>query len=299
MIKLKLMLKIPENIMKLTNISNIKAQIQAAGFNFKKKFGQNFLTNENVIERIADNAPEAVLEIGPGLGTLTCALCERAKKVVAVEIDPELIPLLKENLSEFDNIEILNCDIMKLDIAALVREKFSHYEHIGVCANLPYYITTPVIMALAESGAGFESVTVMIQKEVVHRLCASAGDSDYGAISAALSYYGRCEKLFDVSAGNFIPRPKVDSAVMKIKFHEKPPVDADKKMLMRVIRGAFAQRRKTLSNSLSSEFHELSKSELADIISESGHDSGIRGEKLSLEDFSELAKIISQKINNL
>lgn len=275
--------------MKLTDISYIKAQMEEYSVNFKKKFGQNFLTNEGVVKRIADNAAEGVLEIGPGLGVLTYELCQRAKKVVAVEIDDTIIPLLTKNLSEFDNVKIINTDVMKVDIKKLIEEEFADCESVSVCANLPYYITTPVIMALAESGAPFESVTVMIQKEVVQRLCAAPGTAEYGSISASLSYYGKCKKLFDVSAGNFIPMPKVDSAVMRIDFYKEPPVKCDRKMLMKVIRGAFSQRRKTLVNSLGSEFSQYNKTQLAEFITSIGLDATVRGEKLSLEQFAALA----------
>ncbi len=280
--------------MKLTDISYIKSQMEAYSVNFKKKFGQNFLTNENVVSRIADNAAEGVLEIGPGLGVLTYELCQRAKKVVTVEIDETIIPLLRENTKEFDNLKIINTDILKVDIKKLIEEEFSDCESVSVCANLPYYITTPVIMALAEAQAGFESITVMIQKEVVARLCAEAGTSEYGSISASLAYYGKCRKLFDVSAGNFIPKPKVDSAVMRIDLYKEPPVDCDRVTLMKVIRGAFSQRRKTLVNSLGSEFSMFDKARLAEMITSIGLPADIRGEKLSLEQFAELA-VVMQK----
>lgn len=278
--------------MKLTDISYIKNQMEAHGVNFKKKFGQNFLTNERVVERIAENAAEGVLEIGPGLGVLTVELCRNAKKVVAVEIDDTIIPLLKENTVGFDNLKIINTDVLKVDINKLIEEEFGDCKSVSVCANLPYYITTPVIMALAESGAGFESITVMIQKEVVTRLCAKPGNGEYGAITAALSYYGKCEKLFDVSAGNFIPKPKVDSAVMRINLYKEPPVSANREMLMKVIRGAFSQRRKTLANSLGTEFSHFGKAQIIEIIEKAGFPADIRGEKLSLEDFAKLANII-------
>lgn len=280
--------------MKLTDISYIKKQMEEYSVNFKKKFGQNFLTNETVVKKIAQNAAEGVLEIGPGLGVLTYELCQNAKKVVAVEIDDTIIPLLKENLKEFDNLRIINTDVMKVDIAKLVSEEFADCKSVSVCANLPYYITTPVIMALAESGAGFESITVMIQKEVVARLCAAPGTAEYGSISASLSYYGKCKKLFDVSAGNFIPMPKVDSAVMRIDLYKEPPVDCDPKTLMKVIRGAFSQRRKTLVNSLGCEFSHMNKAELTELITSAGFSADIRGEKLSLEQFA----LLANKINN-
>lgn len=281
--------------MKLTDISYIKSQMEAHGVNFKKKFGQNFLTNPMVVERIAENAAEGVLEIGPGLGVLTAELCRYAKRVCAVEIDDTIIPLLRENTAEFDNLTIINNDVLKLDIKELIQEQFAGCDSISVCANLPYYITTPVIMALAESGAGFESITVMIQKEVVTRLCSQPGKGDYGAITAALSYYGKCHKLFDVSAGNFIPKPKVDSAVMRIDLYDTPPVDCNRETLMRVIRGAFSQRRKTLVNSLGSEFSHLNKEEITELVTSCGFAADIRGEKLSLEDFALLADTLDSR----
>ena len=279
--------------MKLTDISYIKKQMEEHSVNFKKKFGQNFLTNENVVRRIAENACQGVLEIGPGLGVLTYELCKNAKKVVAVEIDDAIIPLLTENTREFDNLKIINTDVLKVDINALIKEEFADCTSVSVCANLPYYITTPVIMALVESGADFESITVMIQKEVVSRLCAPAGSPEYGAISASLAYYGKCKKLFDVSAGNVIPMPKVDSAVMRIDLYKEPPVKCDRNMLMKVIRGAFSQRRKTLVNSLGSEFSHYNKAQLAELITAAGLSPDIRGEKLTLEQFADLANVIS------
>lgn len=285
--------------MRLTDISYIKNQMEAHGVNFKKKFGQNFLTNETVVKRIAENTAEGVLEIGPGLGVLTYELCLSAKKVVAVEIDETIIPLLEENTREFDNLKIINNDVLKLDIKELIKTEFADCKTVSVCANLPYYITTPVIMALAEADAGFESITVMIQKEVVSRLCAKPGTSEYGSISASLGYYGKCVKLFDVSAGNFIPKPKVDSAVMRIDLYKNPPVDCDRKTLMKVIRGAFSQRRKTIVNSLGSEFLNLSKAELTDLITSVGMPADIRGERLSLEDFAELTNAICRNFNKL
>lgn len=270
-----------------------------AGIAFKKHFGQNFLVNPVVLEKIAENASENVLEIGPGIGTLTRALSEKAAKVIAVEIDSDLIPVLKKTLDGYTNVTVINADAMKTDFAALVKEHFTSGK-MSVCANLPYYVTTPVIMALLESEIPFENITVMIQKEVAARLCASPGDPDFGAITAAVSYYGKAEKLFTVTAGNFIPSPKVDSAVLKITLYKEPPVSVgSKKMLMRVIKGAFAQRRKTLLNSLSSEFSSLSKEAVESAVISAGCQPTIRGEKLQLSEFAAIADRLDEMMNKL
>lgn len=280
--------------MRLTDINTVKQIMNEYNLNFKKKFGQNFLINVSVPERIADectdgNFESGILEIGPGIGTLTYELAKRYKKVVAIEIDATLIPALEYTLSEFDNVKIISADVMKLDIKELCEKEFEGM-HFSVCANLPYYITTPVIMHLLESRAKFDYITVMIQKEVVARLCSKPGDSDYGAITASVSYYGSVKKLFSVPAGCFMPMPKVDSAVMRIKLYDEPPIDVmDTKIFFRVIKGAFAQRRKTLSNSLASEFGEFDRQTIAGIIEASGYNVSIRGEALGIEDYAKIA----------
>ncbi len=278
--------------MKLTDIGTVK---QLMGENaFKKKFGQNFLISPAVPEKIAQcGAEEGVLEIGPGIGTLTEALCRRAGKVVCVEIDADLIPILSVTLEGFDNVTVINGDIMKMNIDEIIGKYFGDAERISVCANLPYYITSPVIMKLLQEGRRFSSITVMVQKEVAQRLCAGAGSRMYGAISAAVSYYGRAKKMFDVPAGCFMPKPKVDSAVVKIEMYDKPPVDCEPDVLFEVIRGAFAQRRKTFFNSLSSVVEDLPRTAIAEIIASSGYDGNVRGEELSLKDFACIASKIS------
>lgn len=282
--------------MKLTDISVIRSLMGEEQTTFKKKFGQNFLINENVVQRIAEGCGEdcgaGVLEIGPGIGVLTCQLAKRFAKVVTVEIDDTMIPILEKTLAEFDNISVIHSDILKVDLKALVKEHFSDVSEIRVCANLPYYITTPILMYLLESEIKFKSITVMVQKEVADRLSAPAGSSLYGAITASLSYYGKVSRLFVVSAGNFMPAPKVDSAVVRIDLFDKPPVDADFKTLMRVIRGAFLQRRKTLVNSLASEFSHISKENIGKAIASCGFSADIRGEKLSLDDFAKVANAL-------
>jgi 16S rRNA (adenine1518-N6/adenine1519-N6)-dimethyltransferase len=216
--------------------------------------------------------------------------------VVAVEIDSSLIPALGETMAEFDNFKVINADVLKVDLPALIREEFGDMP-VTVCANLPYYITTPIIMGLLESDCRFDNITVMIQKEVALRLCAKAGEADYGAVTASVNRYGSVCRLFNVSAGSFVPAPKVDSAVIRIKVdRERKYTVKDEKMMGRVIRGAFAQRRKTLVNSLSTEFSELSKDEIAEIVVSSGYRADVRGEKLDIPDFAKLSDAISTTI---
>lgn len=281
--------------MRLTDLSVIREIMSRHGVSFQKKFGQNFLINPTVPERIAEAAcgerGEGILEIGPGIGTLTRELACRAEKVVALEIDTALIPILDETLADFDNTTVINEDVMKTDLEALVNDEFlSKGLRVSVAANLPYYITTPILMKLVESRLPFETITVMIQKEVAVRLCAPAGDSEYGAITAALSYYGKVERLFTVPAGCFLPAPKVDSAVIRITLYKEPPVSVnDEAMLFKTIRGAFAQRRKTLANSLTTEFSSLGREGITSAIEAAGLSPTIRGERLTLEDFAALS----------
>ena len=289
--------------MKLTDISTIREIMGRHGVSFQKKFGQNFLINPRVPENIAESAcvkigdaPLGILEIGPGIGTLTRELAARADKVTALEIDTNLIPILDETLADFDNTLVINEDVMKTDLEELCeREFFSKGMQLSVAANLPYYITTPILMKLVESRIPFETITVMIQKEVAQRLTAPAGDSEYGAITAALSYYGSVERLFTVPAGCFLPAPKVDSAVIRITLHKQPPVSVkSEEMLFKTIRGAFAQRRKTLSNSLTTEFSRLGKEGIAAAIEAAGLEPSVRGERLTLEDFARLSDRLSE-----
>ena len=281
--------------MRLTDLSVIREIMSRHGVSFQKKFGQNFLINPQVPERIADAAcgdgAYGILEIGPGIGTLTRELAGRAAKVVALEIDTALIPILDETLDDCRNTTIINEDVMKCDLASLIEREFlSQGLRVSVAANLPYYITTPILMKLVESRLPFDTITVMIQKEVAVRLCAPAGNSEYGAITASLSYYGKVERLFTVPAGCFLPAPKVDSAVIRITLHKEPPVAVrDEAMLFKTIRGAFAQRRKTLANSLSTEFSSLGRDGIASAIAAAGLEPSIRGERLTLEDFARLA----------
>ncbi len=282
--------------MDLCNLSVIKSLMADAGITFRKDFGQNFLTNRIIPEDIADNCADTsermVLEIGPGIGCLTQELAMRYKKVVAVEIDKGLIPILNKTLADFDNVTVINDDIMKVNLSELV-SKYSDGMPVSVCANLPYYITTPILMYLLESGVKFSTITVMVQNEVASRLVAKEGSSDYGAITATLAYYGRAKKLFKVSAGSFIPAPKVDSAVVRIDLYDECPYDIkDEKLFKSCIRAAFEMRRKTLENALSAKLAGYNKETVAKAIERCGFDPKIRGERLSCEDFAHLSNTL-------
>ena len=291
--------------MNLCDVKTIKDVMSIYGITFRKEFGQNFLTNPAIVEEIADRCTDhpdsTILEIGPGAGVLTQELAFRYPSVVAVEIDRGLIPVLRYTLSDCPEgvVTVINEDIMKTDIAALLAPAFEK-GRVSVCANLPYYITTPILMKLLESGLPFDYITIMIQSEVAARLCAKAGSKDYGAITAVLNYYGKAERLFTVSAGNFLPAPKVDSAVVRIKLHEeKPYKPKDEKIFFRTVRHAFEQRRKTLPNALSAGFGEIPKDVLTQMIIDCGHDPNIRGERLDTAQFVRLSdKIAEWKMNN-
>ena len=266
------------------------------GVTFNKGYGQNFLINEAVPRRIAEECgaspDDGILEIGPGIGTLTVELARRYKKVVSVEIDDRLIPVLNETLAEFENTEVINADFMKTDAKKLIADKFGGM-NVTVCANLPYYITSPILMKLLESELELDNITVMVQKEVALRLCSKPGESDYSALTASVMRYGKVEKLFGVSAGSFMPAPKVDSAVIKISlFKEKNYSVKDEKLLDRVIRGAFAQRRKNLTNTLSTEFPEIPKSEMSVLLTGLGFGGGTRGEMLGIGEYAAIADAI-------
>jgi 16S rRNA (adenine1518-N6/adenine1519-N6)-dimethyltransferase len=279
---------------------NTIAVLQKYGFNFQKKYGQNFLIDTHVLERIIEASgigkDDLVLEIGPGIGTMTQRLCECAREVVAVEIDSNLIPILKDTLQEYDNVEVVNEDILKLDIGRLVQEK-NGGAPVKVVANLPYYITTPIIMGLLENNTPVDSITVMVQKEVADRMQVGPGTKDYGALSLAVQYYASPQIVTNVPPNCFMPRPKVGSAVIKLTRHEAPPVDvSDEKLMFKLIRASFNQRRKTLANALnnSPEIH-LDKETIQECIISLGVPVTIRGEALSLEQFAELSNIILKK----
>lgn len=279
---------------------NTIAVLQKYNFNFQKKFGQNFLIDTHVLERIIREAgitkDDFVLEIGPGIGTMTQYLCESAREVVAVEIDKNLIPILADTLQDYQNVTVLNEDILKVDINALAQEK-NGGAPIKVVANLPYYITTPIIMGLFESHVPIESITVMVQKEVADRMQVGPGTKDYGALSLAVQYYAKPEIVANVPPNCFMPRPNVGSAVIRLTCHEKPPVQVDdEKLMFSLIRASFNQRRKTLANGLNNapDIH-LSKEAIQESIAELGVPAEIRGEALTLEQFAALSNIIAKK----
>lgn len=281
---------------------NTIAVLQKYHFNFQKKFGQNFLIDPRVLERIMEAAEitgeDFVLEIGPGIGTMTQYLCERAKEVVAVEIDRNLIPILADTLQDYKNVTVLNEDILKLDITRLVREK-NGGKPIKVVANLPYYITTPIIMGLFESHVPVESITIMVQKEVADRMQAGPGTKDYGALSLAVQYYAKPEIIANVPPNCFMPRPGVGSTVIRLVRHGMPPVRAeDEKLMFGIIRASFNQRRKTLANSLcNSPQIGLPKEVIQESIEELEVPVTVRGEALTLDQFAVLSNIIGKKID--
>ena len=284
----------------LGNPTNTIAILQKYNFNFQKKFGQNFLIDANILEKIISaagvNKDDCVLEIGPGIGTMTQYLCENAREVVAVEIDKKLIPILQEDtLSSYNNITIINEDILKVDINAIVQEK-NDGKPIKVVANLPYYITTPIIMGLFESYVPLESITIMVQKEVAERMQVGPGTKDYGALSLAVQYYAKPEVMMTVPASCFMPRPNVDSAVIKLTRHEKPLVQvSDEKLMFEIIRAAFNQRRKTLVNSLNNAGGlNINKEIVLAALEAMGLSATIRGEALTLAQFAELADFVKK-----
>ena len=276
---------------------NTIAVLQKYGFNFQKKFGQNFLIDTRVLDRIVEAAEitkeDCVLEIGPGIGTMTQYLAESAREVIAVEIDKMLIPILEDTLSEYENVTVINEDILKVDICRLVEEKNSG-NPIKVVANLPYYITTPIIMGLFESRVPLKSITIMVQKEVADRMQVGPGTKDYGALSLAVQYYAKPEMVANVPANCFIPRPNVGSAVIRLMRYEKPPVEVqDEKKMFALIRASFNQRRKTLVNGLSNacELH-LTKEQIMEALEIMELSPTIRGEALTLEQFAKLSDLL-------
>lgn len=271
--------------------------LQKHHFNFQKKFGQNFLIDGNILEKIVDAAQitkdDCVLEIGPGIGTMTQYLAEHAKSVIAVEIDKNLIPILQETLSPYENVKVIHEDILKVDIDRIVREE-NDGKPIKVVANLPYYITTPIIMALFENHIALKSITIMVQKEVADRIQAVPGTKDYGALSLAVRYYAKPEIVMKVPASCFMPRPNVDSAVIRLSRYEKPPVKAmDEAWLFAVIRASFNQRRKTLVNGLSNAGNlGISKEKITEAIEQMELPPTVRGETLTLKQFTELSNCL-------
>lgn len=287
----------------LGNPQNTIEILQKYNFNFQKKFGQNFLIDEHVLDKIIRAAEitkdDYVLEIGPGIGTMTQYLACAAREVTAVEIDRALIPILEDTLKEYDNVSIINEDILKVDIAALAKEK-NGGRPIKVVANLPYYITTPIIMGLFESHVPLESITVMVQKEVADRMQVGPGTKDYGALSLAVQYYAEPYIVANVPPNCFMPRPAVGSAVIRLTRHQKPPVEVmDEKLMFRLIRASFNQRRKTLANGLKNSGElNLAKEVITAAIEKLGKGSSVRGEALDLEEFARLTNIIKEEMEH-
>ena len=284
---------------KLWDFNEIKKIMAESGFTFSKALGQNFLVNPSVCPKMAElcGADEntGVIEVGPGIGVLTNELCKVAKKVVAGELDSRLPEILKKTLADHDNVKIISGDVMELDLHKLIAEEFPGME-VVVCANLPYYITSPVIMKLLEEKLPIKALTVMVQKEAADRLCAQMGTRACGAVTAAVRYFSEPRLLFKVSAGSFMPAPKVDSAVIRMDVYKKPKLDVnDEKLYFRVVRGAFSQRRKTVLNSVSSALG-IDKATLTQAFSEAGVNPALRPEAMSLENFAALSNAIGGRI---
>ena len=287
--------------MNLCNIHEVKPLLERHGFHFSKAKGQNFLIQDWVPREIARQAgvtPDCgVLEIGPGIGPLTNELCLHGGKVVAVEVDQNLRPILAETLAGHENLEIIFADILKQDIPALVQEKFGGLKPMA-CANLPYYITSPILAALLESRC-FSSVTVMVQKEVAQRICSKAGTADYSAFTVFCQYYAKPELLFDVPPSCFLPQPKVTSAVMKLEMRDAPPCEIrDEGLFFRVVKASFAVRRKTLLNGLSMGFSQFSKAELSAVLEEAGLAQNVRGETLDIPAFANLSNVLYRRLHH-
>lgn len=281
--------------MELANINTLKKILSSEGFNLKKALGQNFLIDPDVCPAMAENACDketGVLEIGPGAGVLTRSLCDRAKKVVAIELDEKLKPVLAKTLADKDNVEVVFGDAMKLDLKKIIEEKFSDCARVAVCANLPYYITSPIIMYLLESKLPIDNITVMVQKEAAERLCAKVGSREAGAVTVAVDYYSKGEILFLVGRESFLPPPNVDSAVITLKIRKEPPVKVlDEENFFKFIKGCFAQRRKTLINTVSSSLG-ISKDALKEALAKADLKETARAEELTLEQLAEISNNI-------
>ena len=283
---------------RLHDPSTTKEILKKYGFSLTKGLGQNFLIDGSVIESTCDAAgitkDDCIIEIGPGIGTLTQFLCERAGKVISIEIDRDLIEIHKETLP-YENLKIIYDDFMKMDLEKIIAEEFGD-SNVKVVANIPYYITTPIVMKILEDRVKVESITVMIQKEVAERFQSPPGNKEYGAISAVIQYYAKPEIKFIVPKTVFIPQPKVDSAVIVMKIYDEPPVDVkDEKLFFKLIKGAFGQRRKTIVNSVSGTIGDIEKNELKETLEKLGYNPSIRGEKLGIEDFALISNSLSKQ----
>ena len=279
----------------LSDINVIKSVMGRHGVTFNKGLGQNFLIDPNVCPDMADNADldenTCAVEIGPGVGVLTAELAKGAGKVLSFELDDRLLPVLDETLAEFDNVEIINQDILKADLPKIFEEKCKGMD-VAVCANLPYYITSPIVMLFLENKLPVKSITVMVQKEAADRLCAEVGSRDGGAVTVAVAYYAHSEELFFVPRDSFLPPPKVNSAVIKLTLRDKPPVDVpDEEFFFKVVKAAFSQRRKTAENSISAGLG-IAKAQVAEALEKAGLEKTVRAEKLTMEDFAEITRAL-------
>lgn len=277
---------------KLSNINTVKEILRKHGFTFSKALGQNFLINPSVCPRMAMECGvdenSGVIEVGPGIGVLTNELAKRAKKVIAVELDKRLLPVLEETLGEYDNVKVINEDVMKLDLNKLIGEEFEGM-NVCVCANLPYYITSPIVMRLLEEKLNVSSITVMVQKEAAQRICANVGTRQCGAVTAAVWYYSEPELLFNVSSGSFMPAPKVDSAVIRLNIRKEPPVSVkSEEVFFKTIKAAFSQRRKNIANSLSAGL-SVGKQEIISVLEDCGIPASKRAEELTLENLGKIS----------
>lgn len=284
--------------MELSNIGTIKDILGRHGFTFSKSLGQNFLINPSVCPKMAEQSGAkkgvGVIEVGPGIGVLTCQLAERADRVVAIELDKRLLPVLDETLAEYDNIKIINDDILKIDLKKLIETEFSGME-VVVCANLPYYITSPVIMKLLEDKLPINALTVMVQKEAAQRICAEVGSRQSGAVTVAVNYYAKPQILFGVSAGSFMPAPKVDSAVIRLDISKEPCVQVeDEELFFKVVKAAFSQRRKTLPNSLSAGL-QISKLAVTNALNRANVPVNYRAEQLTMEQLAKISNAIGSE----
>lgn len=287
---------------KLYSPNVTKEVIERHGFRFSKSLGQNFLIDGNIIEKICDgahiNENDGIIEIGPGIGTLTQQLCERAGKVISIELDKNLLPILDETLGDYNNVEVIHGDVLKIDLHQIIKEKLQG-KNIKVVANLPYYITTPIIMKLLEEKLDIDKIVVMIQKEVAERMHAVPGNKDYGALSVAVQYYSNPEIIVNVPKNVFMPKPNVDSAVIMLDINKDPKVEvSNTKIFFDVVKAAFGKRRKTLLNALSSGNLKVNKEEIQDILNRCDIHSQRRGETLSIDEFAKLANSISESYGN-
>lgn len=284
----------------LADIGTIKSVLLKHGFTFSKALGQNFLVNPEVCPRMAEEAvitsEDGIIEIGAGIGVLTAELCKRAKKVVSIELDKRLLPVLSETLGEFDNVEIINADILKTDLHAMIKEKFSDCKNVSVCANLPYYITSPVIMKLLEDKLPLKQIVVMVQKEAAERLTAEVGSRESGAITVAVNYYAAAETLFNVGKGSFMPPPKVDSAVIRLSLYSELPVkNIDDELFFKMVKAIFMQRRKTALNGISAGLN-MPKERVRQAMENACISPEIRAEKLNMNELCALSNEIKKVI---